>query len=70
MVLNDGSILVLGGESQASKVSRIYTNEMWRSSDGGKNWAVLTTDYAWGKFFEPINRRGKYFLIVSCSLTA
>ena len=54
VVLPDGSVLELGGYSNIGK----YSNEVWRSSDKGANWALLTNT-AWG------TNGGKYFLIVS-----
>jgi hypothetical protein len=58
VVLEDGSILVIGGDGRFG--GSTPSNEVWKSSDGGVNWAVLTTA-AWG------TRGGTYFLIVSCS---
>ena len=55
VVLSDGSVLVFGGET----TGRVYSNEVWKSSDKGANWALLTNT-AWG------TNGGKYFLIVSC----
>ncbi len=64
MVLKDGSILVLGGQPPltAPLPLSLPFNDVWKSSDGGVNWAVLTTA-AWG------TSGGTYFLVVSCSLS-
>ncbi len=48
MVLPDGSVLVLGGGGGS--------NDVWKSSDGGLKWDLLTAT-AWGP------NGGKYFLI-------
>ncbi len=47
-MLPDGSVLVLGGVGGK--------NDVWKSSDGGLNWARLTAT-AWGPY------GSKYFLI-------
>jgi hypothetical protein len=36
-VLQDGSIVLLGGFSNS------YSNEVWKSSDGGSTWTLLLT---------------------------
>ncbi len=54
VVLQDGSVLVLGG-STGDGTS--YSNEVWKSSDGGMNWTRLTIA-AWGTGC-------KYFVIIS-----
>ncbi len=52
MVLPDGSVLVMGGITSSGK-----SNEVFKSTDGGRNWALLTNT-AWG------TSGGKYFFIV------
>ncbi len=44
VVLADGSVLVLAGYT-TSGIS--YSNEVFKSIDGGANWALLTNS-AWG----------------------
>ncbi len=46
VVLADGSVLVIGGETRSGS-SVGYSNEVFKSIDGGANWALLTNS-AWG----------------------
>ncbi len=54
VVLSDGSVLVMGGMTS----SGTYSNELFKSTDGGLTWALLTSS-AWG------TSGGKHFLIIS-----
>ncbi len=60
VVLNDGSILVLGGQAN---VGGYASNEVWKSSDDGVTWDRLTTA-AWGDDNKVLANGRKYFLIV------
>ena len=43
---SDGSIIVMGGYSSA------YINEVWKSTDGGVGWVLLTSNaWASGQFY-------------------
>ncbi len=49
-MLLDGSVLVMGGYGVSA-----YLNDVWKSSNGGGSWALLTNT-AWG------TNGGKYLL--------
>lgn len=44
--MQDGSIIVIGGQS--SQNSSIYLNDIWRSTDDGKKWELMTSNIPWG----------------------
>ena len=46
VLLSDGTILTIGGKSNSG-----FSNEVWRSSNGGLNWSLLTAT-AWASGVE------------------
>ncbi len=57
MVLPDGSVLVMGGMAGG------LSHEVWKSSDGGVNWSLLTSVFVWLNTYV-----GKYYYLALCYL--
>lgn len=45
VAMPDGSIILMGGELDA--LPNIYSNEVWRSSDNGRTWTLVTASAEW-----------------------
>ena len=41
MVLSDGSVLVMGGDTGSR------TNDVWKTVDGGASWILVTSSAGW-----------------------
>ena len=41
MVLSDGSVLVMGGDSGS------YKNDVWKTVNGGASWILVTSSAGW-----------------------
>ena len=43
VVLSDGSVLVMGGESYGSG----FKNDVWKTVNGGASWILVTSNAGW-----------------------
>ncbi len=46
LLLHDGSVLIMGGRN--SPYDSGYLGDVWRSTDQGTSWVVMTNRAGWG----------------------